>query len=1628
MGPVLDLGRLRASSTPLESSKYFRHLLASSSVETLSLQLLEAVERGSLEPSIFDIWLGVTKSPSAISLALKQNVSIQIRKSGIKRVGKQLRSSKWKETWDGLGGIRGLLDLFVDLSVLEVKQMCYAIARSAVGYDVEEKRKRTTEFLKALLSDEFPETEHRNPDPRPMAQYYKQLVPGCTSAFITFTLCKPSKDEWNDIPHKLLLRYHADTLRPICLQMVFGSYPLEDKWLSALLERWPSSLGSLPRFSASLQFSFDILKRAAQEESSTISTHGLIRRVVEPLLRRALRRRVGWMHIQEIVGLALKYLEKEPDAAIALEWNNGSLLDLALSAWRRRPKMFETQVTALFSHGRQKHSYLENIWEIEKHVGKVAPSQRYEKLKFCVFVAMEIDIDIDSDLKRLQAYYWNDIFHLLDAGQALGLFTRICAAKGNDCVNGDLELMEIDLLRKSGSSEKARSVAQQSIQWLKKKAMSNPDQSQRASHIKLVVEYAVASGSLPLHFEVLQWTRRFIRDPLTVPVLHQSHMDEEKDLLCAISPDTPKQMTPLQLRSCVVEANKALRFLFETACLALREPSYAGYHWQGTLDLFLHIVERRMQRVPTLKKDLNLSDDQVYHIVWEDTLQLLLDVEKDCLKSDNKELSRDTAQGCLGYQGYSKLKVKGDDPSTYRFFDNFAKARDDIWQEYRPTIHPSAATLPAPYPRGLPIQTLIGPFILRTASLDILAPYIASRTNAAIFLDPIAALTPYPEDEDDRTAIGQFVDDYHFAMKMFVPKCLPHEEKKRRLQRAWDHAIRFLSRPRMSDDEGLRYWQCNMQHKYREFWPKDYVPRPDYDDYPTIPIVDEPSEVVEWNPLPPRREDIDERAIEMTYVDLSIAGEGFFSPDPYPGLPLPDNIPTEVPGKTFEQAAIWSKGIVEEAKRKTPVREGQILSALLYLDTINKSDTRILPAPFPAESDIRYPTAYLDEQFLRKDDLSMHNAISTLRCHLKSAPVALLARLTENTIASLDKMRLGDPDYNNIERLAFSLVHLLTQSDRPDIASNLAVRAIIQRPDASSWHRTLLKPGFLRRLPTAQAQQCVSAFAAAVITKLREQVEAKKMAQERSPEAKESDTANEEGENGFPQPYIKVTTIKYLAQLLNGADFISKGFTLGLLTTLSQKTTHIDIQNAVLGSLLSILKTSGSPQDGDETLPAKVLKCLETAIPLAGQLDERHPLSESDWESISSNLTLPEVNFYDIPAMLAMLYDFLANVSQDFPHRTAYTNRIILPIIDRQKQQTKRWIDVFLKKYAGGEKGIEELKIPIPPRASMVWLRLLQTGTTHLPATLVEEYLDFTIFYLSKPDVVCALNKRFDDDPALRTRKDVSFWLSLFYNNSPISSFGTYLIGLLKKDFRPTVLSEEMGITVAKAQEWILKLFTAIMAVDAPRYHSIHYLTTQLAPPFSVYQTSDEDRKTWVENTKPVVEAIIAYINTLRTKEWLSDPNRKPPVLPDTYVMRLWLLKYPGLPLPPGESVTQEERCKVFAEEVAKLVDRISGRLYHNKLGFVKEALKRVMGNDVPRVAICLGDISNTRLSWLTLHDQLRIELAEELLNNSSRPDDAGLVEQVEKMVKTWQVSDNEDIRRKGYDLMDIWSGFGLFD
>jgi hypothetical protein len=144
------------------------------------------------------------------------------------------------------------------------------------------------------------------------------------------------------------------------------------------------------------------------------------------------------------------------------------------------------------------------------------------------------------------------------------------------------------------------------------------------------------------------------------------------------------------------------------------------------------------------------------------------------------------------------------------------------------------------------------------------------------------------------------------------------------------------------------------------------------------------------------------------------------------------------------------------------VRKGFSLSAVLYLDSKIKGARSILTRPFPDFSEPRFPALYLADEFLQRTDITVKSALSVLQRHdTHTFPSTLLVKLATAALDAVATEPQTSTELTSMESLAFKLPSSVTKRDHPQLATDVIVKTILDRPDAGSRHRELLGKKYL---------------------------------------------------------------------------------------------------------------------------------------------------------------------------------------------------------------------------------------------------------------------------------------------------------------------------------------------------------------------------------------------------------------------------------------------------------------------------------------------------------------------------------------------------------------------------------------
>lgn len=315
MATILDTRRVR-SCTIGQLCDYFKELQNQLTLDVVTQQTLETIERGSIAPKTFQVWLGVSRSPSAVAKGLQQRFSVLVRKHSIKHLGKLLYSKTWKYTWDTLGGTRRLLNVFSDLSVDEVRQTCKTLGKVGRGEDLNEKRECITGLFMGLQPSTYPKALFKTTDKRPFARYYRYLVPSCTKELVEKILDAGLGVMFKAGIHKSLAQYHPNVVQAQQIEALSNNtVPSKLQRLKDLFTEYPKAHGNqIQGFSASMECALTIFHTIVNTEAAELEDGCFVNSLVGPLLRRARKKKAKWSQIEEIIDLTMQYMEKQPAA------------------------------------------------------------------------------------------------------------------------------------------------------------------------------------------------------------------------------------------------------------------------------------------------------------------------------------------------------------------------------------------------------------------------------------------------------------------------------------------------------------------------------------------------------------------------------------------------------------------------------------------------------------------------------------------------------------------------------------------------------------------------------------------------------------------------------------------------------------------------------------------------------------------------------------------------------------------------------------------------------------------------------------------------------------------------------------------------------------------------------------------------------------------------------------------------------------------------------------------------------------------------------------------------------------------------------------------------------------------
>ncbi|KAK7751569.1 hypothetical protein SLS62_006519 [Diatrype stigma] len=1649
MGATLDNATIRSSSHA-ELAAYFRTLLLTLDWKPIFDQLLASTVSGAINSEVFRVWVSVCKNPDAIAAAMAQDVSAGGRRTAIKRFGQQLRTDAgFPAIWEAIGGVEGLLALMAQMSANEVDLLCMTIRRSSTARGAVKPRQACMSALFRALQGA--PGAPRNPDTRPLGDSHKSITPACSA-----DIALRGVDLTHCVPGGLRYQAHAAQYEAHAMEAMFPEKDGDGKGYGP--GQPVSTFAHLMERSS--RFTMRVLQRMIREKTALTTEEGKsVVEVSKTLLRKLSRKSAKDDTIKEqAMRLVTDCVRKYPVLADCIECAGPrNLISSAIKVWERAREpttraRLEESIAVLVSMTPE-HT-LDNIGVITNWTESVPLPLRPRIMRLLLLHAQHFQVDIESQspeneerLRRMEPWVARS-FLVLPAEHGLKLFEYMLKLRPDGSfLKGDLDKVSDQLrTRVFGPPEHDAKWYEKTanlIVELKKDAASAREWEDRARWASEALSLCVEMKSLDHYENVILWARRFRRDANTVHNFYNSEgfASAAVDLLSGIplkqsglTGKSARKELPVsidQVCSNITKANRIMLLLLETASEALREPSFNRRDWFRVLQLPVHVVRKRLDHTDEIRKMDKFNEETLYHNIWKPTVEFLVQFERFGLESGRERLVLLALAG--PFVGLlSRVLPEVPQPATYAFLNEMAQRRDELWRQIRVKEHPSVASLGSPWPRGLPVQ-----FLCPETHWEHI-PYLQARAEKILFADGPAALEPIPEDEELREAIGPFVDSYKYALQVYIQSGTSDEDRYARIRRAWQHAVTKLSDPAMSEEEIPRFWRDQFSQTLLKSL--------------KIPLPNELAPVRSGLAVFPGfwRDQFNQVIVErlkLPFLDMlapvrpapipvlprdTCEGPSEWNPEPdyksdqEPSQKVPPTYLSAILSQDYRYTEAWKTSCFRtpvvstignarphifnrfgDTRNSQPLPDSVIAAALSYTNTKYGSDTSFLLQPFPSRTEVRYPAFYLDQEFL--DLASKDTDWSTVVLICQAAPTPILARLADSLIARLVKDPAGVLE---VRYAAVNIIKRISRGDHPAAACGLIQKVVLDLPADSSWHRHLLSVSFLRRLPAMEARTFLSGLASQIRHRLGQWPE------QRKDEKKERhvETTKEEGSG---RNFVKVTTVKMVAQMLRDATYVDKAFACDILVDLLTTVKQGDIQIAAIDSLISMLGTGPQKEPG---VDAVVFNAIEQhVVPIAASLNEKDPMPAEEWH----NDKIPPKVYDDgvfghLPPVLQLLVQARHRWKEGTAARHEWVSRVLVPVVEQSAANNHRWVKIFVARHS---LDIDVDSLPRLPVKPALLLDLFGEPEFYTRANF-ETLKRYTWTVLQMPESQRHL-KAFEEDrkgrPNVKQSNEAAQWLHLWPSSISDGTGCSQVVRQLQ--IQNTAIPSDPGndssdrLSPQELGAFILEV--ADRVIEEARTNEFNYLVGAVG-------TIWTSKAAWLATCLPLLEEMVARVDGRRTEEWQRDPDRKPATLPETLGIKLRILELKHQPTHSSPSSPDKDAVfRAFAADVAGLIDELidssnsySRKPYHETWPALKTkalGIFRSHGPDVLHAALALAPPQQSRLG---LAELLRIELADEMLRSldAGGRQDPRLVQRARALLRSWVRSPVERVRARGVD------------
>ncbi|PGH28138.1 hypothetical protein AJ80_00028 [Polytolypa hystricis UAMH7299] len=1240
-----------------------------------------------------------------------------------------------------------------------------------------------------------------------------------------------------------------------------------------------------------------------------------------------------------------------------------------------------------------------------------APSAQLPFIKLLCRHLPGVSIDLDDTLvindQRMRAITWRykllNTLPVCDAEWLFDIVTNVTGAENPITYDSDYSwprqgeedltwycegLMKVQWASEDPKNDGQSEIAAKLLQNVQQRAVRSRVADDRLTWAECAVDVAVSSKSVDLLNTVSIWARRFLRDPVVGPGIAQklTNPSAATVLSCVYLPQSRRPSSISSLSALVQNANSLVSYHIETALLCLREPGSQHRGYFGFRIFLEQILSARISGVKQYHKLGLVSQADLVKVLLDPFILLLLEYEAIGIAEENRELSWDKVDGPC----YDLSHPNSPDAQVLRLLDNYAKRRDELWQDERRKREPAVTTLNKGWPIGLPVQHLLPSEEWAKAAVadEANAPFVSSRIKDIVFASRDVLLSEVPS---EKHAIARFVDRMNFAVETYVYR-YGAKKAEAELWKVCSH--HFPDSASVSDDlEALRLFFVDFSQDHH--MPK-VTHRLDPVTQLSMPWAEADSSItsgpLEWDPRPNAERDID-KPQHATLLQSRLSAMWFehnmFAPFFQPGL-------SSLDGDT-ERLDLW---MVDTEGQPQENREALALSSALFLDTLTTQPTSLLSKPFPEGTyHPRYPGMYLDYEFLSaasKKGRFSSRALYKLRKYVRLMPPTLLRDLAQSLFRTLGELPTTSPKYAEVTEATFELISILSLSDCPQIAVELGLSVVEQMPDASAWHRRVISPRLGKLLCFEDAENMMKQFATIVLRSLQESKD-----RTAAPQPADKETAS--GPDQPTKAIVKITTIKLLAQLLGDVNFVSVRTALDLLHSLFQASHHIDVRAVVIASLLNIFQRSSIL--GND-VGQKVYATLTSISEIAAGPNERFHISEDSWLEAEQGGELPVVG-RERPLLDLFIKDAKKLVPQKF--HESYVSDVVLPLLDKSAGLHSRWMRIFLSRV---ELSAEEAEVvEFGPFANDAVNNVLTQWNPYLPKDYLIRHRKLAFTYRDCCKLQGIDQKLKDKNKQWKATDAGQHWQSWFKYHQNFRVFDS-----LKQDFKGDRKPHSAGCISDQdvVDEYCQR--AAIVFRDPISFQGESVQVT-LEPAKSAFAglvgPSTASRSSAARTRyRSIVEKMVGDIEAIRTPEWSANPERSPPVLLRRVLVQSYVLPFPQL-----QPVW--DRGDKFIARVTELLEECAQSPSANRdFEYLEAIVPHVLHGDIITCALGVGNGPVEEHN--SLAGCLKVQFASCLLKRLYSVD-AKKNQRVKELAKKWKTSPNEYVRNVawGMDVFD---------